>query len=141
ERPIESYAAEQLTRRRKKILKKVALFDRLDAAQRHKLRIAVKKFRYAAESVASVFPTKKSKHRWNALLEAVKQIQDCLGALNDIAAHEKLSLEMLDQQDGDGPKLLRDRAFLAGLIAGQREAQAAKLTEGAAAALAHVKAV
>jgi triphosphatase len=139
ESPIERYAAERLARRRKKILKKIRAFDRLNAAQRHKLRIAVKKFRYAAEAVASVFPTKKSKYRWRKLHNAVKDIQECLGALNDIVAHEKLSLEMLDHRREGHPRLLRDRAFLSGLIAGQREARSAELREGAADAFARFK--
>jgi CHAD domain-containing protein len=42
EQPIEQYAAERLARRRKKIVKKAKVFDRLDDARRHKLRIAIK---------------------------------------------------------------------------------------------------
>jgi inorganic triphosphatase YgiF len=140
-RPIELYAAAELARRRKKIMKKVKAFERLDAAQRHKLRIAVKKLRYAAEFVANVFPTKRAKNRRLALLASVKRIQDCLGALNDITVHEKLSLGVLDEQDEASPKLLRDRAFVAGLVAGQQEARAVKLTEDTAAALDDFRAV
>ena len=139
--PIEVYAADGLARRRKKIMKKVKAFTQLDAAKRHKLRIAVKKFRYAAEFVASVFPTRKSKHRRAALLDSAKGVQDCLGALNDIAVHEKLSLGILDEHSEANPKLLRDLAFVAGLVAGQQGAQAVKLTDGAAAALAEFRAV
>jgi hypothetical protein len=43
---------------------------------------------------------------------------------------------MLDEQGETNPKLLRGRAFVAGLVSGQEEAQIAKLTKGAAAALA-----
>jgi len=141
ERSIEQHAAEQLARRRKKIVKKVKAFDRLDDAQRHKLRIAVKKFRYAAEFVASVFATKRAKNRRLASVEAAKRVQDCLGALNDIDVHEKISLEVLDEQNAASPKLLRDRAFAAGLVAGQQEAQSANLIAGAAAALDDFQAV
>jgi triphosphatase len=140
ERPIETHAAERLGRWRKKIVKIVKAFDQLDAGQRHKLRIAVKKFRYATEFVANVFPRKKSKRRRIAFLNSAKRIQDCLGAFNDIAVHEKLNLEMLDGPDHASPKLLRGRAFVAGLVSGQEEAQTAKLTKGAAAALADFRA-
>lgn len=141
ERPIEVHAAERLARWRKKIAKKAKAFDRLDAAQRHKLRIAVKKFRYVTEFVAKVFPSRKSTRRRIALLNAAKRIQDCLGALNDIAAHEELNLGMLDGPAKASPKLLRGRAFVAGLVSGREEARTAKLTEGAAAALADLRAV
>jgi triphosphatase len=141
ERRIEDYAAEQLGKRRKKILKNIRKFEQLDAAQRHKLRIAMKKFRYAVESVASVFASKKAKRRWRALQETVKQIQDCLGGLNDIIAHKKLGLEILDQQTAARRQLPPDRIFLAGQIAGQQEAAAGKLQKGAAAAFADFRAV
>jgi triphosphatase len=141
ERPIEIHAGEQLARWRKKIVKKAKAFDQLDAGERHKLRIAVKKFRYATEFIANVFASKKSTRRRIAFLNAAKRIQDCLGALNDIAVHEKLNLEMLDGQDDASPKLMRGRAFVAGLVSGQEEAQTAKLTKGAAVALADLRAV
>jgi triphosphatase len=135
ERSIEQHATEQLARRRKKIVKKAMVFDRLEEAQRHKLRIAVKKFRYAAEFVATVFATKRAKHRRLASLDAAKRIQDSLGAVNDIAVHEKISRDVLDEHSAANPKLARDRAFVAGLVAGQQEAQSAKLIARAAAAL------
>jgi CHAD domain-containing protein len=140
ERPIEIHAAERLGRWRKKIVKKAKAFDRLDAGERHKLRIAVKKFRYATEFVANVFPSKKPRRRRIAFLNAAKGIQDCLGALNDVAVHEKLNLEILDEQDAASPKLLRGRAFVAGLVSGQEGALTAKLTNGAAAALGDFRA-
>ena len=139
--PIEIHAAEQLSRWRKKIVKKAKAFDRLDAAQYHKLRIAVKKFRYAAEFVANVFPVKKPKRRRLAALKAAKRIQDCLGILNDIAVHERLSLEILDGQGEAVRKRVRGRAFVAGVVSGQDEAQTARLNRGAAAALAEFRAV
>jgi triphosphatase len=141
ERSIEQYATDELARRRKKIVKKAKVFDRLDNAQRHKLRIAVKKFRYASEFVATVFSTKQAKRRRSASLDAVKRTQDCLGALNDIAVHEKISREVLDEQSAASAKLLRDRAFVAGLVAGRQEAQSAKLIARAAAALDDFRAV
>jgi triphosphatase len=138
---IEDYAAGQLAKWRKKILKKGKKFEELDAPQRHKLRIAVKKFRYASESVASVFSGKKAKRRWQAVQETVKQIQDCLGKLNDIAAQEKLSLDVLDHQAADRRRLVPDQVFLAGQIAGQQEAMTGRLHEGAETALGDFRAV
>jgi CHAD domain-containing protein len=135
ERSIEQHATEQLARRGKKIVKKAKVFDRLDEAQRHKLRIAVKKFRYASEFIATVFATRRAKHRRLASLDAAKRIQDSLGALNDIAVHEKVSREVLDEDSAANPKLARDRALVAGLVAGQQEAQSPKLIARAAAAL------
>jgi triphosphatase len=122
-------------------MKKAKSFDRLDDAQRHKLRIGTKKFRYWAEFVATVFATKRAKNRRVASLDAAKHIQDCLGALNDIVVHEKISRDVLDEQTAADPKLLRDRAFVAGLVAGRQEGQSAKLAARAAAALEDFRAV
>jgi hypothetical protein len=88
-----------------------------------------------------VFATKRAKNRRAASLDAAKRIQDCLGALNDIVVHEKISREVLDEQNTADPKLLRDRAFVVGLVAGQQEAQSAKLATRAAAALEDFRAV
>jgi inorganic triphosphatase YgiF len=138
ERPIEVHAREQLARRRKKILKKGKAFLQLDAAQRHKLRIAIKTFRYAAEFVAKVFPAKKSRKRWRALLDTLKRIQDCLGALNDMIVHENLNRNMIDQGARASAKVTRGRVFVARVVSGQEEAKAQQLTEGAVAAFAEL---
>jgi len=138
ERPIELHATEQLARRRKKMLKKGEEFYQLDAAQRHKLRIAVKKFRYAAEFVANVFPARKPRKGWHALLGTLKSIQDCLGALNDTIVYENLNRDMIDHDDRASAKLARGRAFVAGLVSGQEEAKAQQLTEGAVAGFAEL---
>src|SRR5215472_11038358 len=58
--PVEISAADQLTRRFKKIRKKGKMLTRLDARRRHKLRIQAKKVRYASEFFAAVFPGKKA---------------------------------------------------------------------------------
>src|SRR5262249_42506000 len=58
--PVEISAADQLTRRFKKIRKKGKMLTRLDARRRHKLRIQAKKVRYASEFFAAVFPGETS---------------------------------------------------------------------------------
>jgi triphosphatase len=73
-RPIEIHAAEQMTRRRKKMVKRAKVLPQLEADQCHEFRLAVKKFRYIAEFVISVFPAKKSKKRRIALLNSAKRI-------------------------------------------------------------------
>jgi CHAD domain-containing protein len=49
DRPAAEFAVEILAKRSKKILKKIAHIEALNARGRHKLRIAVKKLRYACE--------------------------------------------------------------------------------------------
>ena len=58
----------------------------LSAEHRHELRIAVKKLRYLAEFYQPLFPRKHSK----PYLAALKDLQDGLGHLNDIAVASRL---------------------------------------------------
>jgi inorganic triphosphatase YgiF len=56
------------------------------AAERHRLRIRLKKLRYAAEFFASLFPGRRSQR----YLRRLTDLQDVLGRLNDLAAADRL---------------------------------------------------
>jgi inorganic triphosphatase YgiF len=135
ELPIERYAAQRLGHRRKKIIKKSKAFEELDARQRHKLRIAVKKLRYGTEFVGSAFSGKRAEKRHHDMAAALKRVQDYLGGLNDIAVHEHLNREVTKQNGRGGAAIEREYTFLAGLVSGQEEARESQLVQGAAEAL------
>jgi CHAD domain-containing protein len=88
--PIGGHAASELSRLRRKIKKKGRVLGDLTAAERHKLRIRAKRLRYATEFFAATFPGKKSDKRRKKSLAALEDIQDALGALNDIAVRQAL---------------------------------------------------
>ena len=122
--PVEISAADQLTRRFKKIRKKGKMLTRLDARRRHKLRIQAKKVRYASEFFAAVFPGKKASKRREKFLSGLESVQDCLGDLNDIAVHENRITAIA----GEGRRNRRrrgspKRAFAAGLLTGREDAR------------------
>jgi triphosphatase len=117
--PIEVSAAEQLTRRWRKVRKKGKALAQLDAKSHHKLRIQAKKLRYAVEFFASLFPDKRSSKRRNKFAPALERLQDGLGDLNDIAVHEDLIAAMGIQRRRSG----RKRAFAAGLLTGREDAR------------------
>ena len=141
--PIEISAAEQLTRRFKKIRKKGKALTRLDARSRHKLRIQAKKVRYASEFFAAVFPGKKASKRREKFLSGLESVQDCLGELNDIAVHEDRITAVADEgrrnrRRRGSPK----RAFAAGLLTGREDARLDAVLQRATdahAALARIK--
>jgi inorganic triphosphatase YgiF len=141
--PIEISAAEQLTRRFKKIRKKGKTLTRLDARSRHKLRIQAKKVRYASEFFAAVFPGKKASKRRDKFLSRLESVQDCLGDLNDIAVHENRITAIA----GEGRRNRRrrgspKRAFAAGLLTGREDARLDAVLQRATdaqAALARIK--
>jgi triphosphatase len=87
--PAAAQVAELLDARQKKVRKRGRNIGRRTAAERHVLRIELKKVRYAADSVASLF--ERDAERW---LDHVAKLQDTLGALNDVAVTEKLTAEL-----------------------------------------------
>lgn len=79
------WAQAALDRRYRQLRRLGNRLDALDAAERHALRIAGKKLRYAAEFFAPLKP--KPAHRFIA---ALARLQDVLGVLNDVAVTTRL---------------------------------------------------
>jgi triphosphatase len=91
EETIVEHAAKLLSRGRKRIRETGADLRALDVKRRHKLRIRAKNLRYAVEFFAGVFPDEKNAARREAALTALKELQDQLGYLNDLAQREALA--------------------------------------------------
>jgi CHAD domain-containing protein len=130
EEPIELAAKAQLKRRWKKIRKRGRLLAKLDPGARHKLRIDAKKLRYATEFYETVFARRKQQKQRAAFLSALKDMQDCLGELNDIFMHEKLATGMANARASGSSRRSRE-LFAAGLLAGHEEARLKPLLESA----------
>jgi CHAD domain-containing protein len=60
--------------------------EQLDAPERHKLRIAVKKLRYATGFFACLFNHPKTKKARKYFEKELKALQSALGKLNDMFA-------------------------------------------------------
>ena len=93
DRPIESFAADELQRRRRKIRKTGRHIKELDPPDRHRVRIATKKLRYATEFFSSLAPTKKRRRRQEVFAKALEDLQDHLGELNDLAARDRIATD------------------------------------------------
>jgi triphosphatase len=89
ERPVAEHARKQLVRLRKRIKRKGAGLRHLSVPKRHRLRIRAKRLRYATEFFAATFPAAGAKRRAESL-SALKDLQDALGGLNDLATHRTL---------------------------------------------------
>jgi inorganic triphosphatase YgiF len=127
-RPIRRFAADELSRRRRKIAKRGRHLRELDPEARHKLRIEAKKLRYAADAFAGLYARQK---RAKVFIEALKQVQDALGELNDIAVGERLAHEAAAIPG----RAETDSAFVAGRITGAQHARIGPLTDRAEDAL------
>jgi|APTNR8051073442_1049403.scaffolds.fasta_scaffold01491_8 CHAD domain-containing protein len=86
-------------------------FAHLAPEDRHKLRIQVKKLRYATEFFGSLYP----KARLRSYLAALKMLQDQLGASNDIEVARTLLKRLVKDATGKDRRRL---AYASGLVVG-----------------------
>ena len=84
--PARTYAARLLAARHARVLKRGRDLEHCTAAELHRLRIAVKKLRYAVEFFAGLFAAKDT----TALRAGLVQLQDILGCINDAVSVEPL---------------------------------------------------
>ncbi|RTE94080.1 CYTH and CHAD domain-containing protein [Bradyrhizobium sp. LVM 105] len=128
ERTIAAYAAELLDRRIRKARKQGKRLSDLEPMQRHKLRIRIKKIRYAVEFFESLYSDSQQKELAE-LSDRLKQIQSALGSLNDFMAHRELATEAALTAP---PAHRRAQAFASGVIVGQERKAADGLMQVAA---------
>jgi triphosphatase len=112
DRPIVEFATHVLGKRQRKALARGQDFAQLSAEERHGLRIALKKLRYATEFFEAIYPKRHS----SPYLAALKDLQDGLGHLNDVAVAQRLIDSLVGEWNGsaDGDSLQR----AAGLVLG-----------------------
>ena len=84
QRSIDAFAEERLGRLWRKVRKAGKEIGEADVEGRHRLRIDVKKLRYASEFFAGL-ALGGDRRRWKDFVEQLEQLQESLGALNDIA--------------------------------------------------------
>jgi inorganic triphosphatase YgiF len=90
--PVVTLADRLLAERRKRALKRGAHFTRQTAADRHDLRVSLKKLRYATEFFRSLYD-RKSVQRY---LRRLTELQSALGHLNDVASATDLVTRLKD---------------------------------------------
>jgi CHAD domain-containing protein len=108
-RPAVELARDALDHRLQKAKKRARHLSRLDVNERHRLRIALKKLRYAGEFFASLFPDKDVA----PYLKQLSRAQDSFGAMNDGA----MTLHVLEKIRASAPKnaeIGEAAAFVAG---------------------------
>lgn len=86
EKPLQKFAKDILQKRQLQLCRHGKNLQVLEAQERHALRIAAKKLRYASEFFSSLYPARKTRR----YLSRLTQLQDVLGALNDISVAESL---------------------------------------------------
>jgi CHAD domain-containing protein len=93
-------------------------FRVLTAPDRHRLRIALKKLRYSAEFFVALYP-KAAVKEW---LEPLKDLQDMLGHLNDVA-QVRGAVGRLLLEEAQSASVQADLSHAAGLLQGYHHAR------------------
>ena len=83
---LEEFGRMVLDGRHDKVVRRGRLFDRLSEEKLHRLRIAIKKLRYAATYLSPAFASPAAK----PYIEATVRLQGALGALNDRATAARM---------------------------------------------------
>ncbi len=90
DKPVADFAAGVLNQHDRRVRKLASKVEKLEIEDIHRLRLRVKKMRYAAEFFKSLFADRKAKRRGKALAA----LQEALGAVNDAAVCEELLAEL-----------------------------------------------
>src|SRR5262249_24958148 len=89
--PVRDFASSVLEARFGGVRKRGRKLGRLSPAELHRLRIAIKKFRYATDFFAGLYEGKRGRET----LKRLARLQDILGAINDAATVGNLVGEVL----------------------------------------------
>ncbi|HEY9079877.1 CYTH and CHAD domain-containing protein [Magnetovibrio sp.] len=109
--PATDVAKSILDKRHARLLRAGKGLKNLPIEQRHMLRIAIKKARYAAEFFAELYPAKTTR----SYLRGLKTLQESLGHLNDLATAERLMAGLVGGVGGaDGQALHRATGMVEG---------------------------
>jgi triphosphatase len=117
----DSFARETLDRLHRQALKGGSHFRRQEPEAQHRLRLKLKKLRYAAEFFRNVFAPKDAQRYLGRLAE----LQDSLGLANDAATTSGLLLELMENSDSQA--LHRGAGLIAGWQARDKQVASASL--------------
>ncbi|MDH3472875.1 MAG: CHAD domain-containing protein [Rhodospirillales bacterium] len=109
--PITVFAAGKSAQLHKRLDKAGRKFKALSVPERHRMRIQVKRLRYASDFFNSFYPRKAVK----PYSEGLANLQDALGYLNDVAVVEELVARICQGARGE---VLEQCRFAGGVIIG-----------------------
>ncbi len=104
--PVRDFAGLQLDKRWRKVKKGGRALSDLDPEPRHRLRIEVKKLRYAVEFLASLHKGPEAAARQKRFGQALEDMQEQLGELNDLET-ARILLQNLLQDGADSAEMFR----------------------------------
>lgn len=127
ERPLRRTAARILDKKRRRVKRQGRDLATIDPHARHRVRIEAKKLRYAAEFFAGLARGPKRSKRHAGFVAALEDLQDSLGALNDIQTGHDIALSFAPTDGGPLPAA----AFPASHVDGRQDAAVEPLLQAA----------
>lgn len=97
--PLLAVARERLALSHRRLMERARGFDRLTPDERHAVRIALKKLRYACAYARGLFPGPAAR----AYLTRLSDLQDALGRLNDGAVARRISRKLVARDPDAAP--------------------------------------
>ncbi|MFN9847997.1 MAG: CHAD domain-containing protein [Alphaproteobacteria bacterium] len=120
DRPVEAVAAPILHRLHRRLGRGLRKFRSLTPEARHELRKKAKTLRYASAFLSGVFDSHPGRRK--RYVAALRELQDQLGALNDISVARTLVKRVVGRIGGE-------MAFAAGLEIGRMSAEEARVLQ------------
>ena len=112
--PAIDLAGRMLSRRLKSAKKRAKKLKSLSEAERHSLRIALKKLRYTAEFFAPLYPERAV----GPFLKRLSRMQDILGLLQDVAVARAILGQLVEEPRDASAGPRADVSFAAGIVYG-----------------------
>ena len=109
--PVRTLAWHLIARHRRKISAAGRRIGDMNEKERHRLRIRIKRLRYSVDMLESLFV----RRRVEAWLKVLSDLQDTLGAFNDIVLGRHLLAQLTADSGSPGAK---ERYYAAGLVIG-----------------------
>ena len=122
-RPVAELAARQLERQWRKVRRHADRIADARGTERHRLRLDVKKLRYSAEFLAGLYAKRPKAQRSDRFVNALKDLQDRLGELNDAEVAANMAAKLAPGRRGSAERI-RHEAMNERLIAAAYEALA-----------------
>ena len=128
DQPLLQLASAALTRAHQKLLKRGHGFEDLSKAERHEVRIALKRLRYALDFFSDVFDGEQKKK----FVKKLTRLQDDLGRMNDVAVAETMLARLVgvsgnEEDEGAAAAPSGPLAFAAGGVLGWHRRRAAEI--------------